>query len=101
MPKDRVAPTAPAHGAAATPRSGESDGARERYVHEIQVLRDTIDVYRTGASALAVRVSDLRTEVARLSAALHADHKARGILTIEVTLTLDDYTEDLVRAIVV
>jgi hypothetical protein len=62
-------------------------------------MRDMLTVYRTGASALAERVSELRDEVARLRDVLRADRAGRGIATVEVDFELDEYAPGLVRAI--
>jgi hypothetical protein len=76
------------------------DVVRRRTDRELEALRETVDFYRVGASQLAARVARLRAEVARLNAALHADRTARGVRTIEVTLTLDEYASEFAGVIV-
>jgi hypothetical protein len=71
-----------------------------RVAQEAQSLRDTLTVYRDGASALAARVTALRAEVVRLRDALRADRARRGVATIEVDVELDEYAPGLVGAIV-
>jgi hypothetical protein len=89
MPTDRAALSRPADDAL----------ARWRIEQETQSLRDMVTTYRTGATALAVRVSELRAEVARLNAALRADRDSRGVATIELPLALDAHTPELVGTI--
>jgi uncharacterized small protein (DUF1192 family) len=88
----------PTNGAALGP---DSQRVQWRVAQEAQSLRDTLTVYRKGASALAARVSELRGEVARLKDALRADRAGRGVATVEVDLELDEYAPGLVGAILV
>ena len=88
----------PTHGAALRTSTDDSQ-AMWRVAHEAQSLRDTLTVYRDGASALAARVTALRAEVARLRDTLRADRVRRGIATIEVDVELDEYAPGLVGAI--
>jgi len=88
----------PTHGAALRTPTDDSQ-AMWRVAQEAQSLRDTLTVYRDGASALAARVTALRAEVARLRDTLRADRVRRGIATIEVDVELDEYAPGLVGAI--
>jgi uncharacterized small protein (DUF1192 family) len=85
----------PTHGAALGP---DVQTVQWRVAQEAQSMRDMLTVYRTGASALAERVSELRDEVARLRDALRADRAGRGIATVEVNFELDEYAPGLARA---
>jgi len=81
------------------PSSDDGEVTRWRTAQENQSLRDTLKDYRTGASALAGRVTALRAEVGRLNAALRDERAARSVVAIEVNLELDRYAPDLVRAV--
>src|SRR5690349_20520045 len=82
-------------------RTDECERVRRRHAQEVQALRDTIDVFRDGASVLAGRVSALRSEVSRLAGEVRAARVVRGVKNVEVTLALDEDAEDLVCAILV
>jgi hypothetical protein len=92
---------APVRGDPAEPQLSELNAARARDARKIQALRDTVSVYRSGAAVLAERVSELRAEVARLTAKSRAELVSRGLNEIAVTITLDEYAPHLARAVVV
>jgi regulator of replication initiation timing len=49
-----------------------------RMSHELQTLRDTIEVLRTGANSLALENALMRIENEELRTSLHAERAARG-----------------------
>ena len=79
---------------AARPPANEGH-ARWRDAHEIQALRDTIRVYRSGATALAADVTELRAEVQRLRAELRVGRLLRDSRQIEVEIDLDEHAQTL------
>src|SRR3954469_4070573 len=99
MAIDQKAVTPPLEHVHAGPSGDQWEAACRRDAREIQALRDSVDVYRTGAAALAAEVSELCAEVERLRGALRAGRVLRGSQQIEVAIELDEHAQDLVGAI--
>jgi len=99
MALDHKAANAPPEQVSAETSGDDWEALRWRDAREIQALRDIVDVYRTGAAALAAEVSELRAEVQRLRGALRAGRVLRGSRQVEVPIELDEHAQDFVGAI--
>jgi hypothetical protein len=76
--------------------SRELDGFLRQRDHEIRSLRDTLYIYRTGASALATRNAGLRAELAILRRELDAHGGWADPRVVEAWLGADGDDEQLV-----
>src|SRR4051794_31009583 len=95
----------PGEPTAAQNGSHELDGFLRQRDHEIRSLRDTLFIYRTGASALTTRNAGLRAELAILQQELDAHGGWADPTVVEVWLQPgeeddDDDDEQLVSAAV-
>src|SRR3954468_6037820 len=86
----------PGEPTAAQNGSHELDGFLRQRDHEIRSLRDTLFIYRTGASALATRNAGLRAELAILRRELDAHGAWADPRVVEAWLGADESDEQLV-----
>jgi hypothetical protein len=75
------------------------EATRWRDTHEVQALRDMVDMYRRGAAALAAELTATRAETERLRGTLRADRVLRDTHLIEIEIELDEHAQDLVGTV--